>query len=142
MNSATLGAFTQQFVSYAGVPARVDGACSTGEGNPEKRPAPSGLVACPADNPLVRRVVRRYRGESRTVARRRVYNLPFDVLECDGCGERSPLDIPPGELHDWLVVATDDGEVVHLCPDCHGAVTPPRRFEKRPTTPPVERRRF
>jgi hypothetical protein len=73
------------------------------------------------------------------LTRRRVYNLPFDVLECDGCGERSPLEIPPSQLDDWLAVATD-GDVVHLCPDCHGAVTPPRRFAKH-RLPPVERRR-
>jgi secondary thiamine-phosphate synthase enzyme len=50
------------------------------------------------------------------LTRRRVYNLPFDVLECDGCGERSPLEIPPSQLDDWRAVATD-GDVVEAVPE-------------------------
>jgi hypothetical protein len=68
------------------------------------------------------------------VARRRVHNLPFDVLECDACGRRSPLDVAPHELDDWLVV-TYDGAATHLCPDCHGAVSAPRRFERSDDEP-------
>ena len=64
------------------------------------------------------------------MARRRLYNLPFDVFECDGCERRSPLDVPTSQLHDWLTFDAC-GTETHLCPDCHGAVTP-RRFGKPP----------
>jgi hypothetical protein len=69
------------------------------------------------------------------VARRRLYNLPFYVLECDGCSTRSPLDVPPDRLDDWLVVDAAGG-ATHLCPECNGAVSP-RRIGK----PPVGDRR-
>jgi hypothetical protein len=60
------------------------------------------------------------------MARRRLYNLPFDVLECDACGERSPLEVPLGALADWLTVSVDD-TATHFCPDCRAAAAPPLR---------------
>jgi hypothetical protein len=62
------------------------------------------------------------------MARRQLYNLPFDVLECDSCAIRSPLDVPTSSLDDWLIVRAGGGET-HLCPDCRGSVTA-RRFSK------------
>ena len=38
------------------------------------------------------------------MARRTLYNLPFDVFECDSCAIHSPLEVPTGQLDDWLVV--------------------------------------